>query len=386
MMAKLDDAPRRRSRYALTESDAISSLDQLIGEEGIFDRSPAEIAALRLRFLTQAVRHHLHPASAYAAYARRRGFDLAQLATPGGLDRVPLLPSMLLKRPGLSVLHPDARDVFWTTSSGTKGGVSQIPRCDTTLRRFFSAIGNLTNEMLGLENPNISVLNFGPDADEAKNLWISYVMAGVTVLLPHSEHYVRDGVLKIDDALHDLARHAGERVAILGPPPLLLELATVITARNAPLQLTADSFLVTLGGWKRRTGEQLPRATFDQALIRAFGVAPVQLRDTFNMVELNTVLVECGAHKLHVPPWLHARARDCATLEVLPGGQSGVLAYLDPTPVSYPGFVLSDDLGVVHEDVACACGRRSDILQIERRLNTMESRGCALKMDGIRVG
>src|SRR5512140_3549984 len=102
---------------------------------------------------------------------------------------------MLLKRPGISIVHPAAQDILWTTSSGTKGGISQIPRCDTTLRRFFAGIGNLTNEMLQLENSNIFVFNFGPDAEEAKNLWISYVMAGVTVLLPRSENYVRGGVL-----------------------------------------------------------------------------------------------------------------------------------------------------------------------------------------------
>src|SRR5262249_43830510 len=154
-------------------------------------------------------------AAPYAGYARRQGFDPDLLATPAGLDRVPLLPSMLLKRRGVSVVHPEAGDVLWTTSSGTKGSISQIPRCDATLRRFFAAIGNLSNEMLGLENPSIFVLNFGPDAEEARNLWISYVMAGITVLLPRSENYVRGGVLKIEEALDDLTQHRAERVAII---------------------------------------------------------------------------------------------------------------------------------------------------------------------------
>jgi long-chain-fatty-acid---luciferin-component ligase len=383
---RLTAGPRRRSRYLLNDAADVSSLDQLVSEDGIFDLAPAEIAALRLGLLAQAVRWHLHPAAPYAGYARRQGFDPDLLATPAGLDRLPLLPSMLLKRRGVSVVHPEVDDVLWTTSSGTKGSISQIPRCDATLRRFFAGIGNLTNEMLGLENPSLFVLNFGPDAEEARNLWISYVMAGVTVLLPRSENYVRGGVLRIEQALCDLRQHRAERVAVIGPPPLLLELANAIAARKLDIALTSDSFVVTIGGWKRRSGEQLPREQFGEALHRAFGVAPIQVRDTFNMVELNTVLIECAEHKLHVPPWLYARARDCQTLDVVPSGQSGVLSYLDPTAVSYPGFVLSDDLGTVQEELACACGRRSDVLRIERRLNTMESRGCALKMDGIRVG
>lgn len=38
-------------------------------------------------------------------------------------------------------------------------------------------------------------------------------MAGVTVLLPRSENYVRGGALRLESALQDLARHAGERAS-----------------------------------------------------------------------------------------------------------------------------------------------------------------------------
>jgi long-chain-fatty-acid---luciferin-component ligase len=84
-----------------------------------------------------------------------------------------------------------------------------------------------------------------------------------------------------------------------------------------------------------------------------------------------------------VPPWLRVTARDPGDLRVLGEGESGMLGYVDPLATSYPGFVLSDDLGTVSYGVDCACGRRSDMLRIERRLSRVESRGCALKLDQV---
>jgi long-chain-fatty-acid---luciferin-component ligase len=98
------------------------------------------------------------------------------------------------------------------------------------------------------------------------------------------------------------------------------------------------------------------------------------------MVELNTVLFECDRHRLHIPPWLHVSARDPGTLDALPSGQTGVLAWLDPTAASYPAFLLSDDFGVVN-DSACACGRSGESVAIVRRVRKVEARGCALKLD-----
>src|SRR5207253_152703 len=114
-------------------------VDQIIAEEGIFAPSVEEAERIRLRALRGAVAWHVRPGTPYATYAARQGFALSELDEPAGLDSVPLLPSMLLKRQGVSVVHPEARDVLWTTSSGTKGGVSQIPRDDITLRRFFAS-------------------------------------------------------------------------------------------------------------------------------------------------------------------------------------------------------------------------------------------------------
>ena len=72
-------------------------------------------------------------------------------------------------------------------------------------------------------------------------------------------------------------------------------------------------------------------------------------------------------------------ARAANSSEILPNGTEGVLAFLDASASSYPNFVLSEDFGVVDEG-RCGCGRYGQRLTITRRINRIESRGCALKM------
>jgi long-chain-fatty-acid---luciferin-component ligase len=91
--------------------------------------------------------------------------------------------------------------------------------------------------------------------------------------------------------------------------------------------------------------------------------------------------MDCEHGRKHCPPWLHASARAPKTLAPLGWGESGILAYLDPTATSYPCFVLSDDFGSVTRGERCPCGRSGDVLTIERRINRIEARGCALKLD-----
>ena len=367
---------------AKQSSEDVGELDQIIAEEGIFKRTASNVSTLRRQLIGDALAWHLKNNSPYGQYAARRNFDAAELDELDGLDRVPVFPSAILKRPGVSVVHPTITDFLWTTSSGTKGSVSRIPRDDLTLRRFFAAVGNLSNEMLKIENTSIRVFNLGPNVAEAHDLWISYVMAGVTVMLPDSRNYVVGGNFRIADVIHDLRAAHGQRVVVIGPPPLLVELALAIGHGQASLALDPQSLVVAIGGWKRRSGERVARQEFDELIAKTFGVHPAGVRDTFNMVELNTVMIECENKNLHIPPWLYVRAREPASLAVVASGAPGVLSYLDPTALSYPAFILSDDLGLVIENVACPCGRQSDVLHVERRLNTVESRGCALKMDG----
>src|SRR5439155_26314175 len=130
------------------------------------------------------------------------------------------------------------------------------------------------------------------------------------------------------------------RLIVAGPPILLLALPDKVRT-HGPTEAHPCSLAVAIGGWKRAGGAHIPRAEFDARVREGLGLGPSAVRDAFNMVELNTVMIECPQGRKHVPPWLWTRARDPHTLAVIDSGKVGILAYLDATPVSYPGFILS---------------------------------------------
>jgi len=223
------------------------------------------------------------------------------------------------------------------------------------------------------------LFNLGPA--DIEYTWASYVLSGIAVFFP-STAYTWDGACHTALALEDLRNLPPDRPAVvIGPPFLLLELATEAARTGAPA-LPDSSWVMTVGGWKRFTGA-IPPEEFARTVGTALGVAPERIRDTYNMVEVNSVIVECERRVKHIPPWLYVRARHPRTLAVMPSGAKGVLSFLDPTPRSYPGYLLSEDIGIVYEDFACGCGRTTDAVEIVRRVNRVESRGCALRIEAM---
>ena len=366
---------------AADETPASTLFDEIVSQEGLYAISTAERKQLGVTLARAAIEHHLESNRAFRAYCSRQGFDASHVASSEDLARVPLLPTSLFKIKPELTLSDDARDVLLTTSSGTQGRISTVPRDDVTLMRFFAGISAAVREMLGLRTQAGWFFNLGPPTAADPHLWIAYVMAGVG-LAYGGDCYVGDGGIQFERLLPDLRETEPPHV-IVGPPPLILDLVQHLES-HGPLRSTPGSFVVTIGGWKRRSGERIPRGEFEERTAAALGLGDVSgIRDTYNMVELNSVLFECHAKRKHAPPWLTVYTRAPKTLEPLSHGETGILSFVDSSARSYPAFVLSDDIGRV-ESGRCACGAEGDSAVVERRISSIEARGCALKMDSER--
>lgn len=371
--------------------EAVSYLDWLLSSSDLFALHPEAIDDIRCSLMGESLAHHLAANDRYRAYAARSGFGPEQvegIAGPDDLLRVPLLTTMVFKATTSRVATPTAEPATSTTSSGTQGTLSVVPRDDTTLMRFFASIAASSRELCGVESTRHVVLTLAPPFEQVDDVWLAYVMCGLG-LSHRTTAYVDGGVLLLDRLLHDLGVLAkgDDPVALVGPPALLLDVVEGLGRERVPLP--EGSLVLAVGGWKRRRGEAVGRATFDGRLAAALGLPVTAVRDVFNMVELNTVVVECAEKRKHLPPWLTAHAREPATLEPVPDGELGVLTFLDPTPTSFPGAILSDDLGRVWHRHACGCGITSDVVDIVRRVARTESRGCAMRVgprSGARAG
>src|SRR5262249_55978042 len=101
----------------------------------------------------------------------------------------------------------------------------------------------------------------------------------------------------------------------------------------------------------------------------------------YGMIESNLLAVECEHHRKHLSPWCHVTVRDIDDFAVeLPAGQVGVIGILDALSQSYPGFLLSEDVGRI-EDGECPCGRSGQVISFVRGLQGAELGCCAVTIE-----
>lgn len=341
----------------------------------------------RLELVRSSCAEHLEACPPYARFAAKRGFSLDDLRTSADLHLVPQIPTAAFKRdvPILSCAPDDVAKRC--TSSGTLGRRSEVHRDRTTIERLLGSVRQGIDLIGELFEDDVAVLNLGPDHEEAGELWFAYVMSLVELVLP-TVHAVRGGSFDPHGSSRvlDSLRGRYSRVVLIGPPSLVLEVADASPASARPPAGVDELTVVTAGGWKRHTGAVLDRDEFTDTVASRLRLTEAhQVRDAFNQVELNTVLLECEQRRKHVPPWLEVIVRDPMTLLPVGLGEPGLLSYLDPTATSYPCFLIADDLGVV-EAGPCPCGWHGRTLAITRRVKRKEQWGCALKMDQAYLG
>ena len=362
-------------------NNTISELDALLSSDDLFFEDYDKIQVRLKIFLKESVKWHYDNNKYYRAYCDNNNFNIDDIDSD--ISSIPALPSAIFKRHKDFSITRDDGSILLTTSSGTQGTISKVPRDNDTLMRFFASVTAGVQKVLKIEQNELYVYCLSPENHEVKHLWISYVLAGILVYYP-TKYYVKNSEFLIDKLIEDLRNiktiDENHPVLIVGPPALILD-TTKRLEQTQSLHLGEHCKILTIGGWKTRQGESVKRPLFDEKVAAAFGLSSIEnVRDVYNMVELNTVIFECSEHKKHCPPWLYVRAFDPKTLTVLPSGELGILGYFDPTALSYPGFILCDDFGRVHENIKCSCGITSDVVEIERRINKLESRGCALKI------
>jgi len=220
----------------------------------------------------------------------------------------------------------------------------------------------------------------GPSTEDAGDLWFAYAMACLTLQVTTTV-CERNAEFDIDYTLSQIKHFLAKKhdLMIVGPPFRILDICKKISGMADFPPLSSKSFVISAGGWKNRQNQAIDKVDFMNIVADTLHIEQSQIRDCYNMVELNSILLECEHHQKHIPPWLSVQARDPRTNQVLTEGSSGILAFLDATAVSYPGFILSEDIGTV-SNTACQCGRSGQVVAIEKRMSRIEARGCALKM------
>ncbi len=278
-----------------------------------------------------------------------------------------------------------AAGVFVTYSSGTSGRMSFVPRDQMTwnaLRRNSTAYADRSWFAAAPgQRPVFDCLVAGPQGD---GTGIQGAGAGLASWATRS-HFLFDGAptgAKGPDAYERAiafirgSREAERRLLIFGVPFQVRRLCDQVLARCGPLPLASGSMVVTGGGWKSFAGERIPRHQLEELIASAFGIARTQSVDGYSTAELSCTLIGCAEGAYHVPPLMEAVVLDEALMGNIGAEGTGILGFLDPFALSYPGFIITGDLGKLRSG-GCGCGRTGWFIDGEiRRAPGQELRGC----------
>jgi hypothetical protein len=338
-------------------------------------------AARRATMLAGMLELTEHHRAANAAYRRMTDIIFGPpSAAAGDLARLPWLPVRLFKMMDLVSVPPD-KIVRQLVSSGTTGqAVSRIHLDAETAALQTKALSKIAPEFIGRQRlPMVVIDNRDLLNDRAR---INGRAAGIIGFAP----FGRDHLYLLNESLEPdwgafkscLAKHADSPVLLFGFTFIVWQYF-VERARAAGLQfrLPAGSLLVHGGGWKRLADRQVGNAEFKSTLAEIFGIARVH--NYYGMVEqVGSIFFECEHGYLHAPAFADLVVRDPTTLEPSPIGEEGLLQVLSLLPRSYPGHsLLTEDLGTIHGEDDCLCGRNGKRFSVAGRIKNVEIRGCS---------
>jgi hypothetical protein len=317
--------------------------------------------------------HRLHSAE----YARMLAAEGIEDGASGDPADVPWLPVSLFKSLELRSIPQDK--VFKVmTSSGTTGQIpSRIVLDVDTARLQTQALSSIVTHFVGKQRLPMLIIDHPGVVRDRRSF--SARGAGILGMLSFGrDHlYVLDDDMRLDpDALASwLAAHEGQDLLLFGFTFMVWQ-DFLEPLRDVGIDLSRGT-LIHSGGWKKLVDRSVSPEAFRQALAEAFGLRRVH--DFYGMVEqVGSVFFGCESGYFHPPNFADVIVRDPTTWEPVPNGTPGVVEVVSLLPRSYPGHaLLTEDLGVVHGEDDCPCGRMGRWFRILGRIPKAEIRGCS---------
>ena len=344
---------------------------------GVFDLDREHKRAWLLDGLRRLHQHHMAHCVAYSRMMTALWPD-ANRATQ--IEELPWLPVRLFKTLELKSITDDAVRRTLVSSGTTGVAVSRIILDADTARQQTRALARIFGHFAGNKRMPMLVVDEGGFLRDH-----SRFNARTAGILGFS-NFGRDHLYLLDDRLRPdwsaleqwLAAHPDQPILLFGFTFIVWN-SLVLAARSAGrrFRFPAGSVLVHGGGWKKMEERKVDNAAFKAALRETFGIERVH--NYYGMVEqVGSIFFECEEGHLHAPAYADLIVRDRKTLQPVPNGVTGVVQVLSLLPRSYPGHsLLTEDLGVVHGEDDCPCGRLGKHFGILGRLKNVEMRGCS---------
>jgi phenylacetate-coenzyme A ligase PaaK-like adenylate-forming protein len=354
---------------------------RLFFHRNIYDLPPTDdlfVAAMK-----QSVLYHVANCPDYAKIVDAANFDIDSVQTVDDLYKIPVLPTLFLKRhPLLSV--PMEKLWFRSYTSGTSGKTSIAGLNASSFLRAAPMVLRVLakGKIISVRPVSYIVLSFEPtERNKMGAVKTANAMTHTSPALRRTFALKDDGdkyVLNIDGIIAELVRCNVRHIPVrfMGFPGYFNMLLDELETRGITLQLNKKSLVMLAGGWKQFISEKLSKEALYQRTQRILGINEGQQREFFGAVEHPIVYSHCTSHRFHVPIYARVIIRDPVTLEPLPMGQVGIINLLTPLLTTMPYHsIMTDDLGILHEGT-CPCGAASPWLEIIGRVGMADIKTC----------
>jgi long-chain-fatty-acid---luciferin-component ligase len=344
-----------------------------------------EQKALKASLIAENFRHHYENNAYYRGLCEQDGVTPSDIRHFDDLIRVPLIRVSQFKQTDtqkLLTLGLDQIEVEMR-STGTSGIPSVTRRDSETVTQGLLAVWAMYREFFKFSSG--AILFLMPSPEEVPEMGMIKVSSMLSGMVDTSRFIVRKATFDPQEAIWLLKQWESDHTRhIVGPPFLVHELIRYLKEHDIRLKLDRETRIITMGGWKRFTGEQIPREEFNRECAEYLGVQPGQIRDIYGLIEGNMMAIECSRLRKHVPPWVHFSVRELDDFrKEVHDGRRGVLAIIDPTCRAYPAYILTEDMVHLDEASSCPCGRNGQKVNIIGRLAGSELGCCAINLDKV---
>lgn len=305
-----------------------------------------ELLEFKTALIKDAFTTHFVNNDFFRASCNEKGITPDTIKSPDDLIRIPLIPiSSFKSADSHKLLSVSLKKIeLEMRSTGTSGIPSVARRCSDTVDNTVSGMYAMYREFLKISKG--AGLYLCPSTEEIPEMGMIKALNLIAGLLDtrrfmvENERFVPEEALgQLDEWANKFERH------IIGPPFLISRFISFLKATNQKIKLDKNSYIITLGGWKRFSGKMLSRVDFDNECMEYLGVEKHQIRDIYALVESNVLAIDDENGVKHVSPFIHFSVRDPKQLDrEVAIGETGQLAILDPLAVSTPGFILTEDL------------------------------------------
>ncbi|WP_199610190.1 LuxE/PaaK family acyltransferase [Flocculibacter collagenilyticus] len=319
---------------------ALSSAKQL------YAMPESQLLEFKSSLIFESFQFHYANNAFYRAACDDKNVTPEMITSPDDLIKLPLIPIHLFKaNDNHKLLSKSLKNVeLEMRSTGTSGIPSVSRRCSDTVDNVILGIYAMYREFFEISKG--AGLYLCPSNEEIPEMGMIKALNLMAGLLDTHKFMVKNDSFAPEDALEQLSvwennfdRH------IIGPPFLINRFIRFLKATNQKIKLDKNTLIITLGGWKRFSGEMLSRTEFNNECMEYLGVEKHQIRDIYALVESNVVAIDDEQGVKHVSPYIHFSVRDPKNLDKeVAINEVGQLAILDPLSRSTPGFILTEDL------------------------------------------